>query len=122
MRLFVIAVVLASCVAARADWSRVADQWDGYNLTEDQKRAMGFAHSARPGPRCCDPADGYPVDAELRRDGWWVPTIDAPGQWTRVPEELYVPGANPVGKPIVWWTPSGGTPRELRCFWPGATG
>lgn len=114
--LVLIAVLFAS--SSYAKWENVADQWEGYRLNEQQKNAMGYAHNKRPGPRCCDFADGLPVDAALREDGWYVPNIENPhAEWIKVPEDAFVDGSNPVGVPIVWWTAA--SPKEIRCFWPG---
>jgi hypothetical protein len=46
-------------------------QWAGYQLTVEQKAWFKRMHDGN-GIGCCDSADGYPVEYEMRKDGYWV--------------------------------------------------
>jgi hypothetical protein len=68
------------------------------------------------GITCCEIGDGRPVDADiitipdnnLLKHTYWrahVTPAHFPGQpdhWVVVPDEKVVPGANPIGTPILW--------------------
>lgn len=75
----------------------------------------------RGGVSCCDLADGRPVEARSRGEGWQVrfrpgQLEGAPVDWVDVPAEAVIRGENPVGLPVAFWY--GG---QVRCFVPGST-
>lgn len=119
-----VAFWLATLDASTAAWKNVAEEWDKYRLNDAQKEWFKSLHPKRPGPACCDQADGHPTDAEQRADGfWYVPNpyhTDWP--WVKVPEDaLTIPANNPIGVPTVWYGAENpdGTPF-IRCFVPGS--
>lgn len=102
-------------------WAVVAQEWEPYRLNEQQRQWFSNARSKRPGPHCCDQADGHPTVEQIREDGHYIPDPNHPnGEWMKVPEEAFVEGVNPVGVPTVWFGPIGtdGLPY-IRCFAPG---
>jgi hypothetical protein len=68
------------------------------------------------GITCCEIGDGRPVDADivtipdnnLSKHTYWRAHVtpahfpDQPDHWVVVPDEKVVPGANPIGTPILW--------------------
>lgn len=98
-------------------WDNVAQEWDPYRLTESQRQWFKSVKPKGPGPYCCDISDGHPTVSDRREDGYYVPRIDNPTEWVRVPDEAYTTeGNNPVGVATVWWTKA--TPPTIRCFVP----
>src|SRR5580704_12236527 len=116
-------VVLAlSVVGASSAWDRVAQEWEPYRLTEQQKQWFKTVRPKGPGPACCDIADGHPTQAEGRGKDWYVPNFKyADHPWVRVPESaMTTPGTNPVGVATVWFgrgEDADGNP-SIRCFVP----
>ena len=116
-------VVLAlSVVGASSAWDRVAQEWEPYRLTEQQKQWFKTVRPKGPGPACCDIADGHPTQAERRGNDWYVPNFKYPDHpWVRVPESaMTTPGTNPVGVATVWFgrgEDADGNP-SIRCFVP----
>lgn len=93
--------------------------------TEDYEIMAPFADWIRglqhEGIVCCTMADGRPVQARTRGDGWqvrWRPgqLEGAPTEWIDVPASVVLRVPNPTGMPIAFWL--GGA---LRCFVPGTT-
>jgi hypothetical protein len=107
-----------------AAWVNVAAEWDQYRLNETQKQWFKSVTPKRPGPRCCDIADGHPTQQDHRVDGWYIPNpFHTDWDWVRVPDDAFtVPGSNPVGVATVWYAVQSnpdGTPY-IRCFVPEA--
>ncbi len=114
-------VLLVFGIRAHAAWINVAQEWEPYRLNEMQKQWFKDAHPKRPGPRCCDEADGHPTQQDHRNDGYYVPDPDRPGgMWLRVPEDAFTEGGtNPVGVATVWFGAVGTDGfRFIRCFVP----
>jgi hypothetical protein len=118
-----LSILLLSAIWARADWKNVAQEWAPYRLNESQKQWFKNLHPKRPGPACCDQADGHPTASEHRIDGYYVPDPDRPdGMWLKVPEDAFTQGGtNPVGVATVWFGAVGTDGfRFIRCFVPEA--
>jgi len=124
MRMFIASAALAlSIVGAGAKWENVAQEWDKYRLTEPQKQWFKSVRPKRPGPACCDVADGHPTQQDRREDGYYIPNpYHTDWDWVRVPDDaMTTPGSNPVGVATVWYgtEQADGTPF-IRCFVPEA--
>jgi hypothetical protein len=118
MRTIAFAALMLMVTSAHAEWKNVAGEWDQYRLNDTQKQWFKGLHSKRPGPACCDVADGHPTMAERRIDGWYVPNFFHPDwDWVRVPDEAIVTAPNPIGVATVWFgtQQADGTPY-IRCF------
>ena len=122
---FLWAVIFGAYWPASARWINVASEWDAYHLNDLQRQWFTNVRPKRPGPRCCDIADGHPTQAERRADGWYIPNPFHPDRpWVKVPEEAFTEGGtNPVGVATVWFAgeQDGGIPY-IRCFVPEAEG
>lgn len=103
------ALLLVLGMRAQAKWENVAQEWEPYKLTPEQKSWFKSVRSPH-GVPCCDWADGPD-------NHYWVP-ID--GEWRQVPSEavIYDVG-NPIGEPVVWYVRQGPDAVYIRCFVPG---
>lgn len=73
---------------------------------------------------CCSIADGHVLNEEQWRVRGNVYQVYIEGAWHDVPKDAMIDpgkGANPLGKPIVWYGYTGGEPR-IDCFAPGTMG
>lgn len=116
-------LILLLVEAAPAAWQHVAQEWEPYRLNELQRQWFTTVRPKRPGPRCCDVADGHPTQQDHRVDGYYVPDPDRPGgAWLKVPEDAFTQGGtNPVGVATVWFGAVGTDGfRFIRCFVPEA--
>jgi hypothetical protein len=66
----ILAVALMAAIGQSA-YAEDLGQWAGYQLSVEQKAWFKRLHDAN-GIGCCDSADGYPVDYEMRKDGYYV--------------------------------------------------
>jgi hypothetical protein len=117
-------VVTAAQVMLARMTQEVADRWEPYHLTDQQKNWFGDQRSGN--GACCDTADGVPAadwERRLDPDGtqhYWVAFdvkgADPPIKWLKVPDMAVLTHGNPVGVPIVWWMAGSG---NIRCFVPG---
>ena len=119
MAIAIIILLLTLVSRGRADWTKVAGEWEQYRLDESQ---VGWFKSIKApnGVPCCDISDGHPTEMERRADGIYIPDPHHAGIWLMVPEERVVKGAsNPVGVATVWYVdyPNTGT-IFIRCFVP----
>ena len=120
MRIIALLALVIS-LPATAAWQKVAQEWEPFRLNEMQKQWFQNVRPKRPGPRCCDVADGHPTAMDHRVDGYYIPNPfhrDMP--WLKVPEDaLTEGGTNPVGVATVWF---GAENKEgipfIRCFVP----
>jgi hypothetical protein len=64
-----VATMVMACACDRA---RAEDkgQWNAYHLSDDQKAWFKTVRDSL-GNTCCDGADGYPVDYEMRGNKYW---------------------------------------------------
>jgi hypothetical protein len=114
------------CIGAtfsHAAWDRVAQEWEPYRLNESQRQWFKSVRPKRPGPACCDIADGHPTKQDRRADGYYIPNPFHPDwDWVKVPDDaMTTPGSNPIGVATVWFGAQNddGTPF-IRCFVPEA--
>jgi hypothetical protein len=120
-------LIVVSASVSHADWLNVADEWEPYKLSPDQKSWFRSVQSPN-NVLCCDVADGHPSQAEQRprtqeqiaagMSEWWVVISN---DWQQVPEAAVVYHAeNPTGIAIVWYSQNQvqGQPRFIRCFVP----
>ena len=104
-------------------WDNVAQEWEPYKLTPQQKSWFKSVRSPH-GVPCCDWADGHPTEQDNRPDNkYWIPDpihLGEPRQWIPVPPEavIYDVG-NPIGEPVVWYVTQGSDRVYIRCFVPG---
>ena len=117
-RLLILCMVFAA-FAARADWSRVAEEWGP--VPPSWGPWFGTVRSPK-GVPCCNVADGHPTDEDWKTDGeTWVPhpLPDRVGQWIKVPADVIIHNAgNPTGRAIAWWVQRADQPDGIfwRCF------
>jgi hypothetical protein len=89
-------------------------QWASYRLSAEQ-RAWFKKMSDGQGIACCDGADGYPVEYEMRQSTYWVHFKSV---WLPVPESAVLRQPNPIGVAVAWfWSFDGEI--GVRCFVPG---
>lgn len=100
---------------ARADWPRVAAEWDQYNLTEPQRQWFRDVRPPNGATRCCDMADGHPASDWKIENGHYRAFFR--GKWWEVPDNTVVNGPVPVA--TIWLTTAG---DAVRCFAPGSEG
>jgi hypothetical protein len=107
---------------AHARWENVAQEWEPYNLTPNQKSWFKGVRAGS-GVPCCDQSDGHPTDYDIRLDGFWIPDplhLELPRQWIKIPPEAIIYNAgNPIGEAIVWYVMQGADTVYVRCFVPG---
>ena len=111
---FRFAEILTAAVMATIGQSAYAGdsgQWAGYQLTVEQKAWFKRMHDGN-GIGCCDSADGYPVDYEMREDGYWAHFNSV---WLSVPESAILRQPNPIGTAVAWFWEFDGD-IEVRCF------
>jgi hypothetical protein len=92
-------------------------QWNAYHLSDDQKAWFNTVRDSL-GNTCCDGADGYPVDYEMRANRYW---IHFRGQWLEVEERAVKHQPNPIGEGVAWFYFVNGD-LTVRCFVPGPGG
>ena len=111
-----VATMVMACACDRA---RAEDkgQWNAYHLSDDQKAWFKTVRDSL-GNTCCDGADGYPVDYEMRGNKYWVYFR---GQWLEVEERAVKHQHNPVGEGVAWFYFVDGD-LTVRCFVPGPGG
>jgi hypothetical protein len=109
-------ILTAAVMAAIGQSAYAGDlgQWAGYQLTVEQKAWFKRMHDGN-GIGCCDSADGYPVEYEMRKDGYWVHFNSV---WLSVPEGAILRQPNPIGTAVAWFWEFDGD-IEVRCFIPG---
>jgi hypothetical protein len=115
--MFGLLVVLFLPRPSWAAWVNVAQEWEPYKLTPEQRLWFKKVRSPH-GVPCCDWSDGHPTEADARSDNhYWVPIN---GAWHQVPTEavIYDVG-NPIGEPVVWYIRQGPDAVFIRCFVPG---
>jgi hypothetical protein len=109
---------LTAAVMAAIGQSACAEdigQWASYQLSVEQK-AWFKKISDGNGVACCDGADGYPVEYEMRNNKYWVHFNSV---WLPVPESAVLRQPNPIGVAVAWfWSFDGNI--EVRCFIPGS--
>jgi AcrR family transcriptional regulator len=105
--------------ACACDRARAEDkgQWNAYHLSDDQKAWFKTVRDSL-GNTCCDGADGYPVDYEMRGNKYWVYFR---GQWLEVEERAVKHQHNLVGEGVAWFYFVDGD-LTVRCFVPGPGG
>jgi hypothetical protein len=108
------ALTAYGCYRARAEDK---GQWNYYRLS-DQQRAWFKTVRDSLGNTCCDGADGYPVDYEMRDNKYWVLFR---GQWLEVDERAVRHQPNPIGEAVAWFYYLNGD-LTVRCFVPGPGG
>jgi hypothetical protein len=116
----ILSVAVAAMVMACArDGARAEDkgQWNAYHLSDDQKAWFKTVRDSL-GNTCCDGADGYPVNYEMRGNKYWVYFR---GQWLEVEERAVKRQRNPIGEGVAWFYFVGGE-LTVRCFVPGPGG
>jgi hypothetical protein len=91
-------------------------QW-GDNVSPELRAWFNSVYNDK-GIKCCDVADGYPVEYQMRPDNhYWV---RFKGEWYEVPDEAVVRKyGNPTGGGVVWFVEVFGG-RAVRCFVPVA--
>lgn len=126
-----LALALACVASTRARAEYVAENWKGYEITQEQKDAIRRARIEGQGIDCCGIADGIPVDFDIKDGHYWA---NWDGGWRQIPDERIIKELDHVNFPILWVTKSnlfkqngqGGYIdtgyRDVRCFWPGAGG
>ena len=89
-------------------------QW-GSNVGPELRAWFNSVYN-RKGIKCCEAADGYPVEYQMRSDNhYWVLFK---GDWYEVPDEAVVRQyGNPTGSGVVWFAEVFGG-RAVRCFVP----
>jgi hypothetical protein len=92
-------------------------QWNGYRLSDRQKAWFKTVRDSL-GNTCCDGADGYPVDYEMRGSKY---RVRFHGQWLEVEESAVRRQPNPVGEAVAWFYYLNGE-LTVRCFVPGPGG
>lgn len=116
----VIYVLATSSLIARTQFTAQ------YDSTPDHIRQWYKMQRAPSGVPCCDVADGYSVEFDIRDGAYWV---KIEGKWVTVPPEaVIVDSKNPTGGAVVWYVRTGGDPTApdptkdyfIRCFVPGA--
>lgn len=113
---FLLMLALASCKPLPADAAPPpvgSEDWEIMAPHADWIRWL-----QRDGVLCCTMADGRPVEARTRGDGWQIrfrpgQLAGAPTEWPDVPPAVVMRGANPIGVAIAFWL--GGV---VRCFVP----
>jgi hypothetical protein len=116
----IVILILTLVSRVRADWTKVAGEWEQYRLNESQMQWFGSVRSKHRVP-CCSIADGHPTQMEHRADGYYIPDPKAPpgSPWLRVPDEaMTTPSNNPIGVATVWWVDHGAEGIYIRCFVP----
>ncbi len=120
---FALFVLLLSTFWARADWKKVAQEWEPYRLNESQKQWFKSIKAPN-GVPCCDISDGHPTEMQRRADGIYIPDpihLETPRPWIKVPDSAIVKGAiNPIGVATVWWVTQFPEGIHVRCFVPEA--
>jgi hypothetical protein len=111
-----ITTIVTACACHRA---RAEDkgQWNAYHLSDDQRAWFKTVLDSL-GNTCCDGADGYPVDYEMRGNKYWV---HFSGRWLEVEERAVKRQPNPIGEGIAWFYWLNGD-LTVRCFVPGPGG
>jgi hypothetical protein len=91
-------------------------QW-GSNISPQLRAWFNEVYNSS-GFKCCEAADGYPVEYQMRSDNhYWV---RFKGEWYEVPDEAVVRQyGNPTGSGVVWFAEVFGG-RAVRCFVPVA--
>jgi hypothetical protein len=107
-------VMMVSCTRANAE---DRGQWNNYRLSDQQKAWFKTVLDSI-GNTCCDGADGYPVDYEMRDNKYWVLFR---GQWLEVDETAVRHQSNPIGEAVAWFYYLNGD-LTVRCFVPGPGG
>lgn len=98
-----------------ASWLTVAGEWEGYHLTEPQRRWFRDARPPGGAVHCCDLADGHPAADWKIVDGHYQALYN--GKWWAIPDSAVVTGPTPVA--VLWLTTAG---DAVRCFAPGSEG
>jgi hypothetical protein len=111
----IVAVLTAyGCRLAHADDN---GQWNAYRLSKEQRAWFKTVLDSL-GNTCCDGADGYPVEYEMRDNRYWV---HFRGQWLEVEERAVKHQPNPIGEAVAWFYFLNGD-LAVRCFVPGPGG
>jgi hypothetical protein len=107
----------------RADWQKVAGEWEQYRLNETQMNWFKSVRSKN-GVPCCDISDGHPTEMKRHEDGIYIPDpMHTGGPWMIVPKEaMTIPGNNPIGVAVVWFVVQNGKTVHIRCFVPESEG
>jgi len=92
-------------------------QWNAYRLSQEQRAWFKTVLDSL-GNTCCDGADGYPVEYEMRDNKYWVRFR---GQWLEVEERAVKRQPNPIGEAVAWFYFLNGD-LAVRCFVPGPGG
>jgi hypothetical protein len=118
--LFIVSVAIATMLMADGYYGARAEdkgQWNAYHLSNDQKDWFKTVRDSL-GNTCCDGADGYPVDYEMRGNKYWV---HFRGRWMEVEERAVKRQPNPIGEGVAWFYFLNGD-LTVRCFVPGPGG
>ncbi len=121
--------VLAICCSVGTAAAR--DNGQTKNIPEEIRKWFSEQVSPENGRLCCDIADGYETQEDIRNGEYWV-TVE--GKWRLVPASRVIHTPNLVGHPVVWYTPGrqndlGNESEEyiltekepiILCFIPGA--
>ena len=109
-------ILTAAVMAAIGQSAYTGDsgQWAAYQLTVEQKAWFKRMRDGI-GIGCCDSADGYPGDYEMRKNQYWVHFNSV---WLPVPESAILRQPNPIGTAVAWFWEFDGD-IQVRCFIPG---
>lgn len=113
----IVVALLTLVTRGHAAWQNVAQEWEPYNLTPEQKSWFKGVRSPH-GVPCCDISDGHRTTwkADPVTGHYWIP-IES--QWIEVPPEAVINNAgNPVGEAVVWYVWQGPDAVYIRCFVP----
>jgi hypothetical protein len=107
-------VALAAWLCALPVDAKDHGQW-GSSVSPELKAWFNSVRTDT-GSKCCDEADGYPVEYEMRPDNhYW---IHFQNEWLKVPEHAVRRRyGNPTGGGVVWFLNIFGAP-VIHCFVP----
>lgn len=100
----------------------LADNWKGYELTPEQRKAIEDARLPNGATNCCGLADGIPIEWDLK-NGHYLANFDQ--GWHPVPDDKILHNQK-IPFAVIWLTPGKHMEagkltdyRDIRCFWPG---
>ena len=116
---FLIGALVGLGMASRA---AAFDRGQYDDVPESVRQWFKAQRNPETGIPCCDVADGYNTEAQIRGNHWFVPVPNHPEmEWVEVPDGAIIHNqGNPNGNHVVWWADfNAAVPKTIRCFVPG---